>query len=311
MTASGWRLAIGASAISFFMLAPALAARAQPPSPTSVDLAGNMQVDGVRVAELSGLAWSADDELLYAVSDLGYVVHLKVRLEGDALLGVEPVRAFRLSDPDGVVAGARRRFNAEGLTLRGAADGRPGNTELVVSVEEKPPLIARFSTEGVALGALDVPAPADDIDNYRKKGQGLESVAFSAEYGLMTAPEAPLLDTPSDWHAVYADGQQWSFTRHEEDSRLKAFDALPDNRLLVLERTRYASRKEQSASLRRVDLGDCDDDGLCKSTTLAELPAGHQNFEGMALLTPDRALLVSDNGGKAASDTRFTLVPLL
>ena len=309
MTVSRWQLAAGASTLSFFLMAPTLAVGA-PPATTSVDLAGDTQVDDLRVAELSGLAWSADDELLYAVSDLGYVVQLKIQVDGDTLLAVKPVRAFKLSDAKDVVAGAGKRFNAEGLALRGATDGKPGNTELVVAVEENPPLIVRFDPDGAALGMLDVPAPANDIDNYRKKGRGLESVAFSAEHGLMTAPESPLLDAPSDWHTVYADGQQWSFTRHEEDSRLKAFDVLPDNQLLVLERTRHGSKKEQSASLRRVDLSDCDDGGLCKAKTLAELPTGPHNFEGMALLTPDQALLVSDNSGKASGDTRFTLVSL-
>ena len=264
------------------------------------------QVDGIGVDELSGLAWDADERLLYAVSDQGNVFHFRLGLEGDAIVACDPVYAAVLTGAD---AGARGKgFNAEGLTVRNADNGKRGDTELVVSLEGDPPRIVRFSPAGAELGALPVPSPADDMRRYRKRGRGLEAVAFHPAHGLVTAPESPLRDRPDDRHTLYAVGRQWSFARHSPDSRLKALEVLADGSLLALERNRAGSKESQTASLRRVELADCAEGRPCATRTVAVLPPGADNFEGMTLLDPRRILLVSDNGGKASQDTVLALV---
>lgn len=303
-------LATGALA-ALLALAPALAATSPESSQSSsVALPGSAQVDGLPIAELSGLAWDTDEQLLYAVSDLGYLVQFKVETDDDQLTAVKPIHAFKLTDPDDVVESIGERFNAEGLALRHANDGKTGNTELIIALEEDPPTIVRVSPQGVALGSLPVPAPANDMANYRKKGRGLESVVFSDTHGVMTAPESPLLDSARNQHTVYGQDQHWSFQRHDEDSRLKGLALLPDGQLLALERTRAGAKKMQSASLRRVDLHACNDVAGCTAQVVGIMPSGPENFEGLALLAPGQALLVSDNGGKVDTDTVFALVPL-
>lgn len=221
--------------------APAATPQASDP-PSSLTLPGTTRVDGIPIAELSGLAWAADDQVLYAVSDQGVLVQFRLDVDGGQLAAVAPLRAFALTDPQGVVPGGGPRFNAEGLVARNGNDGEPGNTELIVALEEDPPRIVRFSPEGVALGLLDVPAPAADVHRYEKKGRGLESAGWSRTWGVMTAPEAPLAGTPQGQHTVYASDASWSFARRKADSRLKAFELMPDNRLLVLERSREGWR---------------------------------------------------------------------
>lgn len=311
-----FRLLITAAASTFAIAASACIAGPQADAPaqreadaTRFVLPAGAQVDGIRVAELSGLAWDADEQLLYAVSDQGQVFHLRVTLDGSRIAACEPVYAATLTDAANPSAQPRKGFNAEGLALANAANGKRGDTELIVSLEGGgKPGIARFSPAGTLLGRLAVPAPADDASRYRKKGRGLESVAIHPAYGLMTAPESPLAGTPQDRHTLYASGRHWSFARFAPDSRLKGFEVLPDGRLLVLERTRDGAKDALVASLRRVDLGACAADGACAAETVAVLPAGPDNFEGMTLLDQRHILLVADNGGLPTQETRFELI---
>lgn len=266
------------------------------------------EFDGIGIHELSGLAWDRDERLLYAVSDQGHVFHFRLGRDGGGLAAVEPVYAAALNDPRG---GEGEGFNAEGLAVINAANQTPGDTELVVSLEGKGgPRIIRFSPAGAVRGELPVPPPAGDLDNYRKKGRGLESVALHPQHGLMTAPESPLAGQPEDRHAIYANDGRWSFKRHSADSRLKGFDVLPDGDLLVLERNRAASKQSRVASVRRVDLAACREGETCATAMVVTLPPGPENFEGMNLLDAHRILLVSDDGDKDSHDTTFLLVPL-
>lgn len=271
------------------------------------------QVDGIAVTELSGLAWDADAALLYAVSDQGYLYQFAVQRQGSQLVSVQPLAAVRLVDAETGegAAASNKHFNAEGLTIHHGDDGVPGNTELIVALEEKPPQIGRFAADGRLLERLPVPPPADDIDHYQKKGRGLESVALHPEFGLLTAPEAPLKTTAQTLHAIYAADHAWSFPRHANGSRLKGFDVLPGGNLLVLERARPSGSKHaQVASLRYVNLADCQPDTSCSTRQLAAFDVGAHNFEGMALLDPAHILIASDNGGGADEPSVFMLLTL-
>ena len=264
------------------------------------------KVDGIPITELSGLAWDADEQLLYAVSDQGYVYQFRVERNGDRLTAIEPLRAARLSDREG----AKQRVNAEGLALEHSANGERVDTTLVVALESKPPRIARFSPLGQWLADLSVPGPAADLDNYRKKGSGLESLALHPQHGFITAPEAPLEVAPEDAHTLYAQDGQWSFPRHEPESRLKGLDVLPGGQVLVLERSKGDAKKSRVASVRRVDLDSSPAGNACAAQTIVELPEGSDNFEGVTLLDDAHLLLVSDNGDKHDPETRFVLLPL-
>jgi len=271
-------------------------------------LASTAKLGDIHITELSGLAWDADEKLLYAVSDAGYVFHFRLKLDGDEIVAIEPVHAAALTDLPSGQGNTGKGFNAEGLAVENAENGKAGDTELIVSLEGKPPRIMRFNTAGVARQALPVPPPADDITHYRKKGRGLESVVMHPTYGLITAPESPLLGQPEDLHTLYSDGGQWSFMRHSSDSRLKGVEVLPDGSLVVLERNKGSAKKSLIATLRRVDLAACAKGGTCPAELLATLPVGLDNFEGMALVGPKHILLTSDNSGQVTQDTAFVLI---
>ncbi len=266
-------------------------------------------VNGIVVSELSGMAWDDDEQRLYAVSDQGYVFHFRLTLDGDAIVACDPVYAAALTNPQRKGA-PRAHFNAEGLALRNAANGNAGDTVLIVSLEGEPPGIMRFDPAGAALGELAVPSPANDAARFRKKGQGLEAVAFDPAHGVITAPESPLRAQPDGLHTLYAQGRQWSFERHSPDSRLKGIEWLPGGQLLALERSPTQTKKVLIASVRRVDLAACPTNGICPADTLAVLPPGPDNFEGMTEIGPGRLLLVSDDGGKGSQQTTLVLLVL-
>ncbi|MCM5551426.1 esterase-like activity of phytase family protein, partial [Xanthomonas hortorum pv. pelargonii] len=70
------------------------------------------RVGNVPLTELSALAWDADEQRLYALSDNGYVFHFRLTLDGDEIVRVEPVHSAALVDAKaGLTSDA---FNAEG-----------------------------------------------------------------------------------------------------------------------------------------------------------------------------------------------------
>lgn len=261
-----------------------------------------VKVRGVRISELSGLAWDQDERLLYAVSDKGYVFHFRLQLEGNGIAAIEPVYAAPL---------AAGRLDAEGLAVLNADNGKPGDTELVVAVEGAEPRIVRFSPAGAMLGEIPLPPPLDDRRNYRGGNKGLESVAHHARYGVITAPEMPLRGQPENLHTVYASSRRWSFAAHPaEDSRLKAIEVLPDGNLLVLERSFSGATKPLVVSLRYVNLAACPADGACAAADLAVFSQDRDNFEGLTHIGNHRFLIVSDHGKEDAQGTTLMLFTL-
>lgn len=269
-----------------------------------------VKVSDIRVGELSGLAWDEDEQLLYAVSDRGNVFHLRLKLEGNLILAVEPVHAARLGGNEERRA-PRGRFDAEGLTVLNANNGKSGDTELVVAVEGNEPRIIRFSPAGAMLGEISPPAALGERRNFRGGNKGLESVAFHAKHGLMTAPELPVTGQRKNLHTVYAGDRHWSFAAHPaKDSRLKAIEVLPDGNLLVLERSLTSPTKPLVVSLRYVNLAICPVGGLCAAEDLAVFSKSFDNFEGLTSIGNNRFLIVSDHGKEGPGGTTFMLFTL-
>ncbi len=262
-------------------------------------------IDGLVPTELSGLAWDADEQLLYAVSDQGLLFHFRLVLEGTRLRQITPVRAVRLT-PTG--SDARARLNAEGLALIDGGNGKRGDTQLVVALENGPSL-TRFAPDGRALGDVALPTPLRDAKAYRG-GNRLESVSVHAKHGFVTAPQLPLKALPADMHRVYAtDGSEWSLPAGERGA-VKAIEALPDGALLVLER--QGKGKAFMPVPRRVDPAACAHGTPCGGSNAMPLPGlePSDNYEGLAQLSQRLFVIVSDDGGNAKRPTRLVLFSL-
>lgn len=263
--------------------------------------------DGVRVDELSGLAWDADEKLLYAVSDGGVLHHFRLQLDGDKTMGIEHV----FSTPLAASAGGKTVTNAEGLAAVNGDDGKPGKSELLVAFEDGP-AIARFTPQGQWVADIALPAPLAKPENYARKNSRLESVALDKAHGVLTAPERPLAGEPETLHKIYAgNGATWAFDAAQPDGRIKAIETLADGNLLVLECTAEAKGGPRMAHLRYLDLATCHPGGQCAAPDISATsdPLLVDNFEGLTRLS-ESLLIVTDRTKKDVEPASFVLFKL-
>jgi len=257
--------------------------------------------DGAPVTGLSGLAWDEDEQLLYAVSDKGRLIHLRPRLAAERLVGVEFVGSFPLLGAKGAPLRDQWR-DAEGLVVLDAANGVAGDSELLVSFERYP-RIARYSTRGHLLGGLDLPSALADPDRYRSPNKALESLADLSGVGVVTAPETAMRDGALSLWAL--DGRRWDYAPSEyPGASVVAMEALADRRLLVLERAFVSPLWPMVIVVRAADLAA---DMTAKVSTLAVLHGADgwrlDNFEGLTRHTGNRFFMVSDDNGNGFQRT--------
>ena len=106
---------------------PVMAADAEPLTVAATLRVVGATIDGERIAELSGLAWDADEQRLYAISDRGVLFRFSLMLGANGQLEVEPIAASRLAPPAGSNA-----VDAEGLAVTGADEQPCAVRELAV-----------------------------------------------------------------------------------------------------------------------------------------------------------------------------------
>lgn len=270
------------------------------------------KVNGISISELSGLAWDQDEQLLYAISDKGNVFHFQLILEANRIVKVDPVFAARLQDKDGEQVKKGRR-DSEGLTLINAANGKRGDTQLVIAFEGIPRII-RFTPQGRAISNIGLPAVLQDRRAYQHGNDSLESITFHPRHGFITAPEMPLKGQPRNLHTLYSTkGKQWSFMAYPaKNSGISGLETLSDGNLLVMERAWSGILNPLVVSLRYLDFKQCSKDGACTVQDLKVL-SSHllvDNFEGLTHIQGNQYLMVSDDGNEELLRTALTLFTL-
>jgi hypothetical protein len=133
-----------------------------------------LSVNGLRLSQLSGLAWDQDEQILYAISDKGALFHLRPLWRDGNLTGVRLLRAVALKEKNGKAL-KEPRADSEGLDIRKGRNGKKADAELIISFE-RVPRIARYRPDGTLLGELTLPAPLDERGHYRRGNKALESV---------------------------------------------------------------------------------------------------------------------------------------
>jgi Esterase-like activity of phytase len=270
--------------------------------------------DGGEISELSGLAWDEDEKLLYGVSDAGYLVSMRIAVENDKLTKLEPVSVVPIEEYVGSITRLTWSLSdAEALLLRNSANGIHGDTEMIVALEDGPAL-ARFDSKGTFLGEIKLPKPLDDASVYANSNKRLESVNEIPGHGIITVPEVPLSGEPEGTHTVYAmDGASWRFAAEQKaDSSVKDIALLPDGRQLILERTRGADGQTTLSHLRLLDLANCPAGGACPVTDIApsDPQAMQEDFEGLARISQDLYLLVTDQAASGGVGAKMALLRL-
>jgi hypothetical protein len=265
------------------------------------------------MVELSALAWSEDEQLLYAVSDHGAVFHFRPGFSDNAITDIQLVNAFALYDPSGKAL-SYPWSDSEGLFLRHGANGRKGDDELLISFENRPRLQWHLP-DGTFIREETLPAWMKDPASYHRRGMALESVTIHPEYGVLTAPEYPLAE--ADWNqlSLYrADGKALSTQRDDDrDFALCAIEAMPDGRLLALQRRH--GLLAPTWTMRLEVLQPAGGQRLLRSQ-VAEIAIGNSkfpvdNYEGLAHHKGNRYFMVSDDNEHFAQQTLLVYFEIL
>jgi hypothetical protein len=276
-----------------------------------------VDVDGHTLSGLSALAWDTDDQVLYAVSDHGIVFHLIPNDDADGFLaGVRVLAAYPLRDERGrPLEGVRS--DSEGVAIRNAGNGIKGDSELSICFE-RVPRILRYSPRGDLLGAVMLPDPLRDRRAYRRGNRGLESLAWVAGHGYITAPEQPLQDADERFVDLYALGSSMSWRyplAAGPNAALTDMLALPDGSLLTLERSYGVFFIPFITTIRRIRTLPVENGATLGVQTVARFNTGQgwslDNFEGLALQDNGRILMVSDDNARALQSTLLAAFRLL
>lgn len=267
----------------------------------------NAKINNLRLCGLSGLAWDEDEGLLYAISDLGGLFHLRPEFDAQGYLtGIQSVAAYPLRDELGRPVRAPYD-DAEGLTLRNGDNQQAGDSELLISFEVKPRIV-RYSPTGLWRGEERLPTPLRDLRNYSKSNQALEAVTLDPHWGVLIGTEAPLRqDPPGQIRIFQLDGRFWRYPlSNAPKSALVAMEALPEGGLLTLERAFVAPLRPLIISLRQTRLLARGDAPL-QVTDVAVFDSSQgwltDNFEGLTRYRDRRFFMVSDDNCSAWQST--------
>ena len=265
-------------------------------------------INGLRLCGLSGLAWDEDEGLLYVISDIGGLFHLRPTFDAQGYLtGMESAAAYPLRDP--LDQPVRAPYDdAEGLTLRNSNNQQPGDSELLVSFEVKPRIV-RYRPTGLWKGEERLPARLRDLRNYPNNNQALEAITLDPKEGILVGTEAPLRGDPAGQVRIFRrDGQFWRYPlSNAPGSALVAMEALPEGGLLTLERAFVAPLRPLVISLRWTPLPAPDSEVPLKVTDVAIFDSSQgwlmDNFEGLTRYRNRRFFIISDDNCSAWQST--------
>jgi hypothetical protein len=251
-------------------------------------------IGGEKFSEISDLAYLAEKEKLFMISDEGKLFVFHARF-GKKIEVLEPLEAAVLSKKSGKPFKKWRR-DSEGMTL----DGRG---RLLISFEGKAK-IGWFHKNSQKIGQrikkYKLPSVLRKADRYRSKNKSLEALAWHPKYGVLTVTEWPLKKDDKKYQTIYAlNGRQWHFKAEPEDkSAVSAIEVMDDGNVLVLERSFTGLLNPFVVTLKKVYLDQCQN-GMCRTEVLLKMNShegwGVDNFEGLARVGKERYLMVSDD----------------
>lgn len=280
------------------------------PNRMSVRVHGAVRLPAGRpgIHELSGLTWDADDGLLYAISDAGYIVHLAVQIIDGELKTITAKARYPILNEHGEVPRPSAR-DAEGLAGLNTRNDVAGDAELLISFEQVPRL-ARHDLRGRFLGYSELPPKLLQVKAYDAPNHGLEALALHPDYGPIAAPERPLLGESGANTILYSGGgRRWQLPALDARyGTVSGMETMPDGRLLLLERRFISFLQPIQSVLRRVDLETTQGDRVSVEE-LARFDSSQgwaiDNFESVAWHSGQRYFMVSDDNASAFQNTVF------
>jgi hypothetical protein len=272
------------------------------------------KVNDLDSRELSGLAWDEDEQILYAVSDDGHLVHLRPIFSDDFLTDVSLINAYPLRDPDGHVLEGDAS-DAESLALLNSNNGIHGDSELVISLEF-PPRIGKFKASGFFIAYIPLPDKLTDMNFYSEQDTTLNSLALHSKFGFVTAPQTPMINSKPDLFSIYSlKGKEWQYVPlNYKDSRTLGMETLPDGNLLVIERVYSTFYNPVIYALRKLRIEETES-SLIKAEEIAHLNSREgwllDNFESVARHKGNRYFMVSDDNENSFQKTLLVYFEIL
>lgn len=259
----------------------------------------NPKVDGMRFSQLSGLAWDDDENILYAISDKGFLFHLRPVFENGTLIGLKLLKAVHLRELGSNQPLQGLRVDAEGLDILKGRNGHKGDAELIISFERFPRIV-RYRPDGYAISEYPLPAPLNDAKVYQNPNKMLESVCIDPQLGILTVPEVPLKgERPGYTRLFNLDGRSWLYALAEQ-SRISDMDCLGHNRVMILESNFRGALGRLKVSLKVVTLTPAPSSSTpaqVETVVTLDTDKGHDidNFEGLAHHHGNGFFMVSDD----------------
>lgn len=272
------------------------------------------KIGGMRFSQLSGLAWDDDDGVLYAISDKGYLFHLRPIVKDGLLIGVTLLKAAALTEVKNGKPLRDRRADSEGLEILHGRNGIRGDAELLVSFERFARIV-RYRPDGKALGELALPAALMERDVFREPNEMLEAVCADSEHGVLTVSEQPLKNEPAGTTRLFSlSGGAWRYPLTGK-SGISALECLGEGRVLAIERDFGYVFRANTITLKLVALPPTPISEPLAPATVATLDTskGHQidNFEGLARHKGNRFFMVSDDNDLFVQRTLLLYFELL
>lgn len=259
----------------------------------------HININDVRLSQLSDIAWDKNAGVLYAVSDKGALFHLHPIIRDDTLVDVKVSRAVPLRDLESGKPLEDRHADAEGLDILPNPSARSDDTELIVSFERFPRIV-RYHTDGYAVGEYRLPAPLNDAARYVSSNRMLEATCHHPRFGVLTIPELPLKNEAPGYNRLFAlsGGKSWLYPV-EDGSRVVSLACLDNGDIVMLEGTFGTRFWRSHTTLKRIRLADLQADRTLRpeSVVTLEPTKGFQidNFEGIAHHRGKRFFLISDD----------------
>ena len=271
----------------------------------------SVKVNSIKLTELSDLAWDEDEQLLYAISDEGLLYHLKLTIKDGRLKATQVVFATTLKgDNDKALKG--KYSDSEGLSITNGNNGIKGDSELIISFENKP-RIAHYDPDGDLISTIKIPKNLRKRKNYRSKNKSLESVMFHPKHGVITASEYPLKRYKISQQTVYSSkGKVWHFPASQAtNSAITGLETLPNGDILVLERAYQNPIIPININLRRIKINQCNKAKQCPVEIIASFNGSDgwllDNFEGLTHFKGNQYLMVSDDNNNPLQKTILIL----
>ncbi|GHB04032.1 esterase-like activity of phytase family protein [Modicisalibacter luteus] len=271
----------------------------------TLELPGQWQ-DDTPTGGLSDLAWDADENLLYLVSDRGWLHRARPVFSGNEMIDLEPLKTYVLRDMEGRAL-TETAADAESLLVQRGANGVRGDSVLLIGFERDHRL-QRFFPNGTPAGqTLYFRGLRGAGDN-----RGAEALGSHPDRGVIVGLESAPSGMSKKTSRLFAldTGQEWAYPLADASgSALTALETY-GNGLLALERA-FAPPAPLVISLREVQLND---DGTASANTLVRLSTGEgwrlDNFEGLTHLGDNRYLMVSDDNFSLIQETLLSCFEL-